>query len=596
MKTHLLVPVILTLNLSLIYSWTTLPLSSRRPPSSISAGSKGSNLPDLSQASFPERYEPYDLLVIGCGPGGEAAAVNAAKLGASVALIEKKSSFGGPTGLTSKAVREATKRICKAIDQVGGDRRRQVRGLWRRRFPVLRSEAEVLQAAESRGKLRDAGVDVYIGAARLQYNDRNDFLPVQVCKPSGCTEIEALHTIIATGSRANIPAVLPGTNVRIPFLESGGRIVDATKASGMSELPNSILIIGGGVIAVEYATVFAELGVGVTLLCKEKAFLPFLDTELKQALLDTMRQNHVLVVHEDIEEIKLLKEKVSVEMFQTAPGKKKRKFLVDKVLYSGGRDANSEGIGCEDVGIDIAKYGRISVDDSCRTTAPKSIYAIGDVIGPPGLASSAMQQGREVTNLLFADNVSKLDLKQDSKQEDETFVDTDDFFVEFSQDLSEDQSLFGKSRNVRSSSDTPLTLWTIPEIASVGTGLDASQAPQRGAKVGDIVCGRGFFKDCARGRLSGEVNGFVKVAAKITSSNTHEIIGCCIFGEGANELIQMGSMLISSKATLETVSRTPFAAVTLSGLFQVACDDALAKSPLNAQVSRRDINTFLSQM
>lgn len=107
-------------------------------------------LPDLSQAAFPDLPEDgYDLAVIGSGPGGEAAAVYAAKLGKKVAIIEKKAAFGGPTGLTSKAVREAAKRICKAVDQVGGDRRRQVKGLWKRGFAALKTEAEVLQAVET---------------------------------------------------------------------------------------------------------------------------------------------------------------------------------------------------------------------------------------------------------------------------------------------------------------------------------------------------------------------------------------------------------------------------------------------------------------
>ena len=127
--------------------WYALP----RP---LSSGEKLAKivqkLPDLSQAAFPEMPEGgYDLVVIGSGPGGEAAAVYAAKLGKKVAIIEKKSAFGGPTGLTSKAVREAAKRICRAVDQVGGDRRRQVKGLWKRGFAALKTEAEVLQAVET---------------------------------------------------------------------------------------------------------------------------------------------------------------------------------------------------------------------------------------------------------------------------------------------------------------------------------------------------------------------------------------------------------------------------------------------------------------
>lgn len=130
-------------------------------------------LPDLSQKSFPtlplenDLLCNYDLVVIGSGPGGEAAAVEAAKLGAKVAIIEKKTAFGGPTGLTSKAVREAAKRFCNAIDSIGGDRRKQIRGLWKRKFPAMRSEAEVYQAKETRDRILNCGIDLYIGEATL---------------------------------------------------------------------------------------------------------------------------------------------------------------------------------------------------------------------------------------------------------------------------------------------------------------------------------------------------------------------------------------------------------------------------------------------
>ena len=130
-------------------------------------------LPDLSQKAFPtlpianEFNCNYDFVVIGSGPGGEAAAVQAAKYGARVAIIEKKAAFGGPTGLTSKAVREATKRICAAIEQIGGDKRKQIKGLWRRKFPVLLTEAAVLQAKETRDRLISNSVDLFIGEAAV---------------------------------------------------------------------------------------------------------------------------------------------------------------------------------------------------------------------------------------------------------------------------------------------------------------------------------------------------------------------------------------------------------------------------------------------
>jgi len=213
----------------------------------------GSSLPDLSQKSFPTAPKGgYDLIVVGSGPGGESIAVTAAQLGAKVAVIEKRSTFGGPTGLTSKAVREAARRICKAVDQVGGDRRKQIRGLWRRRFPQLKSEAEVLQAAETRDKLRKNRVDLYIGEASISNKSLSTLqgsTVLDVSRGSSAVELLSTHVCIATGSRPSRPSHLR-SGAALPF--SKGRVVDATEVGNLQELPNAVVIIGGGVIAVEY--------------------------------------------------------------------------------------------------------------------------------------------------------------------------------------------------------------------------------------------------------------------------------------------------------------------------------------------------------
>lgn len=219
----------------------------------------GIQLPDLSQKSFPELPPEdedgcsYDLVVIGSGPAGEAAAVRAAKLGARVAVIEKKAAFGGPTGLTSKAVREAAKRICAAIDQIGGDRRRQVKGLWKRKYPILKTEAEVLQAQESRSRLAANNIDLFIGTAKLvpknERFDSNFKAPVvRVCRPTTCADIMAKHVCIATGSRPHRPKeIAPGS----PLQFRKGKVICANEFANLIDLPTAAAIIGGGVIAVE---------------------------------------------------------------------------------------------------------------------------------------------------------------------------------------------------------------------------------------------------------------------------------------------------------------------------------------------------------
>jgi len=141
----------------------------RRLVTQVRATPEQVRLPDLSQTAFPEQVgdEPYDLIVLGSGPAGETAGCKAAQLGQKVAIIEIKKAFGGPTGLTSKAVREAAKRILKTVDQVGGDRMKQIKRLWGKRFPALKSEAEVYQAAETRDRLVKNDCDLYIGSGLM---------------------------------------------------------------------------------------------------------------------------------------------------------------------------------------------------------------------------------------------------------------------------------------------------------------------------------------------------------------------------------------------------------------------------------------------
>jgi NAD(P) transhydrogenase len=327
-------------------------------------------LPDLSQPAFPvPPEEGYDLVVLGSGPGGESIATHAAKLGARVAVIEKKAAFGGPTGLSSKAVREATKRITNAIDQIGGDRRKQIRGLWKRKFPILKTAAEAWQAVESRERLRKCGCDLYIGSAELLPSFEKGVTKtiIRVCRPTGCVELESFHVCIATGSRAHQPNEVR-KGVPIEFIK--GLIVDATEISSITNLPKAIVIIGGGVIAVEYATVYAELGVGVTLICPENALLPFVEKDLRQSLINRMKKNHILIVHDDIKEISVINTTStpdatpSVKVAMVPDPKRpnvQRIFTVDLLVYSGGRDANSESIGLENLNILTKKYGQIAV-------------------------------------------------------------------------------------------------------------------------------------------------------------------------------------------------------------------------------------------
>ena len=301
----------------------------------------------------------------------------------------------------------------------------------------------------------------------------------------------------------------------------------------------------------------------------------------------------MLFVHENVKEIKVgaddaveplkvILEPRVLERGNSTRQLPERRLTVDLVLYSGGRDANSDGLGLENIAIAVGKYGRILVDDGtfrCRGSEASgySVFAIGDCIGA-GLASTAQQQGRLVAESLFGHMTAfedALPLRGATAQDD---ADADDATEEDSffqpgpaEGASLSATLFGGA------SDSPLTLWTIPEIAQVGlTHSQAAQAKSLHAAGGSLVEGYGYFKDMARGRLSGEMGGYLKVVAwRRQGERQHTVVGVQILGEGANELIQLGSILLHSKSTIEQVSRTPFAAVTLSALYQMACDDAI---------------------
>ena len=466
--------------------------------------------------------------------------------------------------------------------------------MWRRSFPILKTEAEVLQAKETRDRLTSNGIDLFIGSVEFVDAEGNGSdVTLRVCRPTECIEVVARHAAIASGSRPNRPAELP-SGVALPFLK--GRVVTASEMA-LVALPTSIAIIGGGVIAVEYATVFAQLGVGVSLICSDDEFLPFLEKEIRSSLKERMSREHILFVRDTIREIQVGNASIGVVLNPSVSNRNglkdkvmpERRLKVDLVLYSGGRNANSEGLDLDAVNVSTTKYGRIVVDKAFRTTSSKSIFAIGDVIGPPGLASAAQQHGRSVSETLFGacddDEDDDDDDDDDDDIDDMEFSDEqDNFFASSSTGLEGGQdglqqeaadTLFGASSGTITM-DAPLTLWTLPEIASVGTTLAQAQVSEPRER---LVEGRAYFKDMARGRLSGDSQGYVKIVARI-GAKKHTIIGVHIIGEGANELIQLGSILVHSAASLESVSRTPFAAVTLSGIYQMACDDALLKSPL----------------
>uniref|UniRef100_A0A6U8N6N8 NAD(P)(+) transhydrogenase (Si-specific) n=1 Tax=Eutreptiella gymnastica TaxID=73025 RepID=A0A6U8N6N8_9EUGL len=552
-------------------------ISFKKAPTKLMGGAGNGNVPDLNQYAFPKAEGEYDLVVVGAGPGGEATAVAASRFGARVAIIESRRAFGGPTGLTSKAVREAAKQISATCDALGGNRRLQMKMFWQRNFAALRSEAEVAQAAESRGRLQRSGVDLYISDKTIldiipdpDPADLDKSHKVTVTRPKTNLKFGTRNICIATGSRAARPDT-------VPFMKD--RIVDSTEICSTLAmgLPKTCGIIGGGIIAVEYATVLASVGVGITIFCNKDRFMTMLPRILRESLLAQLNNLHILLVEDEIDSISPGETYLGCKPRDMCPSIKcktksgsTRMFKPELILYSGGRDANSEGLNLAECGIKFAKYGRIAVNDNYETNMP-GVFAVGDVIGG-GLASAAAQGGRTVSTNLFAPKAEQAELQS--------------------------SALFGtsgaSSASGGQSADVPLTLWTIPEIASVGVSVEQLEAQGETGweDGGNIIVGYARFDELARGRLAGG-QGFVQIVAMHTPAKdgqkaaTHRIVGVHIIGSGANELIALGALMVTTNTACETITNTPFAAVTLTQLFQLATDDALCNSPYNAMSKLR---------
>jgi NAD(P) transhydrogenase len=456
--------------------------------------------------------EGFDLIVLGSGPSGEAAAIRAVALGAKVALIEARDLFGGPTGLTSKAFRESA---VKVLEWTSHSRSKQspesaLQRLFDQRFAEYRRFIKLIASNDIKTRLGRAGVTLVYGQGKLLGGNR-----VQVARAEGDEELvlEAKNIIIATGSRPSRPA-------DIPFDER--YVMDSTELGEIDQLPRTICIIGAGVIACEYASILVRLGVEVTLLNPREGLLTFLDADLAAALVDDLSNAGVRLVkgagYSAITVEPTAERPVAIEVDNGD------KIACDLLLFAEGREGVSDELQCDAAGIKLGKRYFLSVNERLQTTAP-SIYAIGDVIGPPGLASTGARQGRVVADQVFGRATSGTD------------------------------ALF------------PTALWTIPEVATVGRTkkelIESGITP---------LCGRAYYQDIARGAVNCTLSGWLEL---IALPDTKELVGVNIIGASACELIHYGATLMKARATLQDVADAGYAAITYHCLYQQAAEKAI---------------------
>jgi len=456
--------------------------------------------------------ESYDLICIGCGPAGETAATQAACFGHRVAIVERDASLGGAVvnsaTVASKALRE-TALLCSAFRrrplpgwECQVDRSLSLTKLMPQRYRVQYQEHDRIEQSIAR-----AGVTVYRGHGRIV-----DPETVSVEAIDGtATVLKTKYILVATGSSALRPD-------HIPFDRS--RIVDGDEVVALTRVPGSILVAGGGVRGCEYACMFAELGVSVTLVDPQPALLGLFDQECRDHLLRAMGDQGI-----DIRLNMSIADAANEGASVCARTETGDEFRCDVLLWTAGRRSNTRNMGLEDVGIALGPRGRIEVNEQYQTRVP-NVYAAGDVIGFPGLASASMGQGRIAAC-----------------------------------------HMFGIAFKAKLAATVPIGLSTIPALFAVG--LTEQQAAVAGR---DAVVGRALYRYNVRGRMLGEEHGIMKC---VFDRRTRRLLGATILGEAAAELIHVAQLVISLDGGIDDFIDGCFNFPTLSELYRYAAYDAL---------------------
>jgi len=453
----------------------------------------------------------FDVVVIGSGPAGHAAALHAARAGRSVVVIERDRGVGGACvqrgTIPSKTLRETAVyfaglriRTRGAIDiNIPPDV--QLQSLMGRMEEVVHAHSGFMSA-----QLRSLGIEQWHGRARFV-----DPHTVEVQAVRGGSRIATgQFIVVATGSRPRTPPHVPVDH---------DHILDSDSLLGTMYLPKSLAILGGGVIASEYASIFASLGVEVVMIDRYAAPMGFLDPDLTDRFVahfeahDGCRflgERGVVNVHWD---------GVDSVVTELDDGEVVRS---EKMFCALGRVANLEDLRIEVAGLSPTDRGVLAVDEHCRTAVPH-IYAAGDVIGPPSLASSSKEQGRRA--MCHA-------LKIPAPSPPETI---------------------------------PVGIYTIPEISCVG--LTEQQARER---HGEVVVGTASFGELARGVIGGNTSGFLKLVA---SAADGALLGAHVVGEGATELVHVGQMALLSHRCVDVFLENVFNFPTLAEAYQLAALD-----------------------
>jgi NAD(P) transhydrogenase len=457
--------------------------------------------------------QTYDLIVIGSGPAGQRAAIQGAKCGRRVVVIEQRQIVGGAcinTGtIPSKTMREAVMHLSgyeyQGIYGINYRVKEKITmaDLGFRVNQVIKTEVDVTQAQLSRN-----GVEIIY--ARAGFLDQTH---VRVENARGQADLEAPKIIIATGTK-------PACSPTVPI--NGKTIINSDQILDLPEIPKNLIVVGGGVIGVEYTCMFAILGSRVTLIEKRPRLLEFADSEMVEALSYHLRDHRVTMrLNEEVASVEAMPDGRVVANLQS-----NKKVPGDVLLYAVGRQGNVDELNLPAAGLEADSRGRIAVDNEFHTKV-LTIFAAGDVIGFPSLASVSMEQGR-----IAAGNAFGLKIQSNPAA-------------------------------------YPYGIYTIPEISFVGKTEEQLTDEDVPYEVG-----LAYYRETARGQIRGDTTGRLKL---IFHRETRKILGVHIIGEGAAELIHIGQAVLVLDGTVDYFVETVFNYPTLAECYKQAAFNGINK-------------------
>jgi NAD(P) transhydrogenase len=456
----------------------------------------------------------YDLLILGCGPAGQRAAVQAAKIRKRVAIIDKREVVGGVCVNTGTIPSKSFKEV---VVYLSGYRQRSIYGAGYR----VKSEIEMEDLTFRSNRIMAAEIEII--KSQLARNHIDVIYGTGSFKDEHTVAVRSLDGKERSVTAEKILIAVGAEPYRPPNIEFDGEtIFDSDDILQMKELPRDMTVVGGGVIGTEYGSMFAALGVNVTIVDARTRLLGFMDAEIIECLQYQLRSMGVtLRLGEEVDSCRTREEGQGVTALKIG-----KVVVSDWVLYSAGRRSATSNLQLESIGIATDDRGKISVDENYQTEVP-NIYAAGDVIGFPALASTSGNQGRLVS-------VNAFDIEDDPQE-----------------------------------IPLPFGIYAIPEMSMVG------QNEEELTKEGvPYEVGIARYREIARGQLLGDENGMLKL---IFDRRTLQILGVHIIGESATELVHIGQAVMSLEGGLHYLRDAVFNYPTLAECYKVAALDAYNK-------------------